>query len=33
VLVKEEEGGSSSLADVDADSDAARALRPLLVAA
>ena len=33
VLVQEEEGGSSYLADADADSDEARALRPLQVAA
>jgi len=33
VLVEEEEGGSSYLADVDADSDEARALRPLQAAA
>ena len=33
VLIEEEEGGSSYLADVDSDSDEARALRPLQVAA
>ena len=33
VLVEEEEGGSSYLADADADSDEARALRPLQAAA
>jgi len=33
VLVEEEEGGSSYLADADADSDEARSLRPLQAAA
>jgi len=33
VLVEEDEGGSSYLPDVDADSDEARALRPLKAAA
>ena len=33
VLVQEEEGGSSYLADADTDSDEARALRPLQAAA